>query len=132
MAVTLEATATKAACDAIVDLLDGGTGDPSGDLSWETAADVVLANTTLQAPAFGAATSAAPSVATLLGTTLTSAAASGAGTCTKAKFRDKANIVQFTCSVGTSGADINLSNNVIVVGEFIALTAFTFTMPASS
>lgn len=125
---TIAAAGCKAACDAIVDLVDGDTGDANGDISWQTSGDVEVCKTELSSTAFGAATSASPSVATLADTPLESAAAGSGGTVTKAKFRDKANNVEWTDTVGTSGAAINATNNVLGAGDKLNLTSYTFTV----
>jgi len=121
---TLTASAAAAACDAIVDLVDGGTG-AAGSILWTTAGDVTIAETTLSAPAFGAATSAVPAVASMEGAPKTSAAASAGGTVTKAKWRDKDDAVVWTDSVGTAGTAIVLSSNVFSSGDKIELTSYT-------
>ena len=129
MATTLVAASAQAGCNAIVDLVDAGSGDDNGDISWETAGDSAVCGTELPDPAFGAASSAVPSVATLLGVTLTSTAAGeSGGTVTKGKFRNKGNTVQWTDSVGTSGESINFTSNVLLEGDKLALTAYTFSV----
>lgn len=53
MAITLVNAARSAACDAVVDLCDGGVG--AGKLKLKSAGDVLLCTITLADPAFGAA-----------------------------------------------------------------------------
>lgn len=125
MAVTLTATARSAACDAIVDLVDAGAG--AGTLEF-VAADTTteVATCTFSDPAFGAASTG---VATA--SAITSDTSATGGTTTIAKFKDSNGTEVLRCSVSTSGADINLSNNVITAGETVAITALTVTVPAS-
>jgi hypothetical protein len=51
MGITLSTPARNAACDAIVDLVDGGTGDANGDLVFMTSGDSEVATLALAAPA---------------------------------------------------------------------------------
>ena len=51
MAVTLETVARNAACNAVVDLLDGGT------IEFQTSGDVEVATLTFGTPAFGSVSS---------------------------------------------------------------------------
>jgi len=57
MAITLTTAARNAACDAVVDLCDGGSSDANGDLVIRTSGDVEVATLALSNPAFGAASS---------------------------------------------------------------------------
>lgn len=122
MATTLETVARNAACNAVVDLLDGGT------IELQTAGNVEVATITMGTPAFGAA---ATGVATLNATTA-DASATG-GTATKAVFKTAATAAVFTVSVGAtgSGADIIFPSNVITAGEEINISSYTHTQPAS-
>lgn len=122
MATTLETVARNAACNAVVDLLDGGT------IELQTAGNVEVATITMGTPAFG---DAATGVATLNATTA-DASATG-GTATKAVFKTSAAAAVFTVSVGStgSGADIIFPSNVITAGEEINISSYTHTQPAS-
>lgn len=120
MAVTLETNARNAAADAVVDLLDGGT------LVFKTSGDVEVATLTFGTPAFGAAASG---VATA--NSITSDSSATGGTTTKAVFVTSGAANVLTCTVGTSGADINLDNNVVSAGVTVAVTSLTYTQPAS-
>jgi TRAP-type uncharacterized transport system substrate-binding protein len=129
MAVTLTTAARNAACDAIVDLLDGGAGDASGDMAFATAAVAVVCTDPMTNPAFGAAaTGVATAAAITTGTVSGSANPSTVALCL---FRNRANTEIFRCAVGTSGSDINLSSVSVNDGDTIAVSSLTFTMPAS-
>jgi len=55
MAITLSTAARNAAADAVVDLIDGGTG--AGNLVFQTSGDVEVATLAFSATAFGGASS---------------------------------------------------------------------------
>lgn len=120
MAVTYETNARNAKADALVDLLDGG------ELQLHTAGDVEVATLLFGTPAFGAAASG---VATA--NPITSDSSATGGTATKGKFYTSVAALVMTCTVGTSGTDIVLDNNVISAGVSVAITSLTYTQPAS-
>jgi hypothetical protein len=126
MAVTLTTAARNAACNAIVDLVDAGAGD-STLVFYLANASTEVATLTFDTTAFGAASTG---VATAAAITSDTSATGNASAATIAKFLDGDGTEVLRCSVGTSGADINLSNNVIAVGETVAITALTVTVPA--
>lgn len=129
MAVTLETIARDAACNAIVDLCDvGGTGTlefkTSGGTS--TKGNGQVCELPFSATAFGASSTGVATAAAI-----TSDTNADGGTTTKAYFYDGANAPILTCSVGTSGQDINLSSVIIGAGDTVAVSALTVTVPAS-
>lgn len=126
MAVTLTTAARNAACDAIVDLIDAGVAAGTLELLLADATTEV-ATLTFSDPAFGAA---ATGVATASAITSDTSATGNAAAATVAKLKDSAGTEVLRCSVGTSGADINLSNNVIAAGETVAISSLTVTVPA--
>ena len=126
MAVTLTTAARNAACNAIVDLVDAGAGDSTLVLYLANASTEV-ATLTFATTAFG---NAATGVATAAAIASDTSATGNAAAATIAKFLDGDGTEVLRCSVGTSGADINLSNNVIATGETVAITALTVTVPA--
>lgn len=127
MTTILTAATAKVACDAIVDLLDGGTG--AGNIEWRESDDSPIVETTLEATAFGAATTADPSVATLAqGSGKVSAAHSGATvTVAKAAFRDGDDLDHWVDNVGTGSESITFPVTAqLGDGEQINLSAYTF------
>ena len=130
MAVTLETNARNAACDGIVDLVDGGAG--AGTLEFKTAGGTStagngeVATCTFSDPAFGAA---ATGVATA--NAITDDTNATGGTTTKAYFYDSNSAAILQCAVGTSGSDINLSSTVIGAGDTVSISSLTVTVPAS-
>lgn len=126
MGITLTTAARNAAADAVVDLLDGGSGDATGDIAFSTSVPATLCVCNLSSTAFGAASSGvATANAISQGTVAT------AGTIALALFRNKANTEIFRCAVGTSGSDINLSGVAVSVSDTIDVTSLTYTQPAS-
>lgn len=124
MAVTLSTAARNAACDAVVDLVDGGAA--AGKVRIR-ASSTTLVDITLSDPAFGAASSG---VATAAGLPL-SGTAGAAGTADNFQVLDSDNNVIWSGTAGTSGTDMILDNTSIANGQTVNLTAFTHTQPAS-
>ena len=118
-------TARSAACDAVVDLLDGGSG--AGYIELQTSGGVEVATLPLSATAFGAASNGVATAATITNDTN----ATG-GTVAKAAFFDSDDAKHFTMSVGTSGAEIIISSVTIAASETVAITSCTVTCPAGT
>lgn len=126
MALTLTTAARNAACNAIVDLVDGGSTDASGDLVLMTSGDVEVATLVLSNPAFGAA---ATGVATAASITSDSSATGGTAALFKIVDRDNVEVWRGTVGTTGSGADLEMSTTVIGAGDIVAVTALTFTVP---
>lgn len=123
---TLSTAARNAACNAIVDLIDAGSADANGDLQFQTAGAAEVATLEFANPAFGAA---ATGVATA--NAITSDTDAAGGTTTQAVFRDRDNATVLTATVGTSGADINLSSTTVGASDTVSVSSLTVTVPAS-
>jgi hypothetical protein len=134
----LGTTSRNAACDGIVDAIDGGT--PPGRIEHRVGAQptnvgdassgTLLGTQLYSNPAYGAAATGVATASAIANDS--SADASG----TAGYFRnytgaggDTAALSQGNTS--TSGADLNFDNNVIVAGGVIAISAFTTTVPVS-
>lgn len=128
MAITMSNAAAKAMCDALVDLIDVGGG---GDLVLYTSGDVEVATLPLSATAFGAATTASPSVATAASITDDSSATGGSLSGGYHAFENNAGTEIFRGSVGTSGADLNLSSLTIGAGTVVSCSSYTVSQPTS-
>jgi hypothetical protein len=125
MAVTHVAATRNAIADAVVDRLDLGSTDATGDIAFTTAADAVLCINNLANPAFGAAASGVATANAIANGTVTVA-----GTIARAQFRDRNNAEVFRCAVGTSGSDINLSSVAVNINDTISISSLTYTAPA--
>lgn len=122
MTVTLENVARNAACNAVVDLLDGGT------IVFETSADAEVATLTFGTPAFG---NAVDGVATA--NAITADTDATGGTITKARFRTSANALVCTLTVTDTGGggSIEMPNRTIGAGDQVSMSSYTHTQPAS-
>lgn len=131
----IDNSAAIAACDAIVDLLDGGTvliytGSAPSDVD-ASATGTLLGTLTLGSPAFGNAADAAPGATATANAITGDASADATGTAGyfRALTSGAAAIIQGTC--GTSNADMILNTVSIEAGAAIDITSWTVTMPES-
>lgn len=135
MATRLATATRNAACDAVVDLLDGGpaagtikiyTGTQPTTAN-DAVAGTLLATITLADPAFGAAATGA---ATLSGTPL-SATGVAAGTAGWARLADStgATVMDGSVTATGGGGQIELATTTISVGVTVQITSGTVTMP---
>lgn len=121
---TLETNARNAACNAIVDLIDAGTGP--GTLVFETSGDVEVSTLTFSDPAFGGA-----SLGTATAGSIASDTSATGGTIAQGSFYDSNGTKVLEATAALSGADINLSSISISAGDIVSVTSLTVTMPAS-
>ncbi|SMP00132.1 hypothetical protein SAMN06265173_1733 [Thalassovita litoralis] len=126
MGVTLTTAARNAAVDAIADLVDAGTSDANGDLVIMTAGDVEVATLALSNPGFAAASGGAAAADTISDDTN----ATG-GTAALFKLQDRDNTEVLRGTVGTSGADLNLSSLTIGAGDTVSVSSLTISQPAT-
>ena len=134
MAITLETNARNAACNGVVDLVDGGTGSPtSGTLEVKSGASTTVgvnevANLEFANPAFG---DAATGVATANG--ITSDTSAAGGTASNFTVFDSDGTAVFAGSVTATGGggDLQLSSVAVGAGDTVSCSSFTVTMPAS-
>lgn len=142
MTIEINTAARNAACDAVVDLIDGGSGagvlriysgtrpaspatSPSGTL---------LAEFTLSDPAFGAASSGAAALDVTPALTDTALATATAGWC---RFLDSTEaagtglgVVDGDVTASGGGGDLILNTTAVVSGATVEVLSFTLTMPA--
>jgi hypothetical protein len=137
MTITLSNAARTAMCDALVDLLDGGSGAGyieirSGTRPATVATAVtgtLLAEVTLEDPAFGAASSGAATVADPDSVT---AAATGTATWFRAYNSDDVAVFDGKVTVTGGGGDLTLATVDLVSGLSVDITGGTITMPAGT
>jgi hypothetical protein len=130
-------TATRnAACNAVVDAIDEGTGagtisiytDPVADdaNSAVPATATLLATLTFSDPAF-----AGSDAGIALANAITSdTSADNTGTASWARIKDSSGNVIMDCDVETSASTIVLNTVSIVAGVTVAITAGSITMPS--
>ena len=111
--------------DYVVDAIDGGTTDTTGDLVIMTSGDVEVATLSWTAtPAFGASSTGTATMNAINDDTN----ATG-GTAALFKFQNRDNTEIFRGVVGTSGEDLNLSSLAIGATDTVSITSFTYTGP---
>jgi hypothetical protein len=128
MSLTVPTASRNAMCNALVDLLDVGSGQSTGDLRFYTASFATLLATLLFSnPAFG---NSATGTATASAITADSSAdASGTAAVWRARDRDGTTVLEGTC--GTSGQDINFNTVTWTAGDNISVSSLTITVPAT-
>lgn len=127
--------ARSAACDAVVDLIDGGSGagtieirtGPAPTNTTDADSGTLLATLTFSDPAFGAASSGVATASAITSDTSVDAS----GTAAHFRIKDSTGTVIAQGTVGTSGADINFNTVTFVAGGVAAITSMTVTMPAT-
>jgi len=132
--VRLQNASQQAAMDAVVDLIDAGSGagtiqirsgtqpaDPN-----DAATGTLLATLTYADPAFGATTTGGVSTASSISD---DSSADDTGTASWARNLDSDSNPVFDCDVGTTGATINLNSVAITAGGTVSITSFTMTHP---
>ena len=122
---TLSTAARNAACDAVVDLVDAGSG--AGKVRIR-ASSTLLAEITLADPAFGAASTG---VATGASFPRSDSSADASGTADNYQILDSDNNVIISGTVGEGSGDISLDNTDIAAGQTVTLSSLTHTQPAS-
>jgi hypothetical protein len=133
MTTRITQAAAKAACDAVVDLLDvGGAGyieirTGSQPATTNTAASGTLLGTLpLSNPAFGNATTASPSVATASAITSdTSADATGTAGWFRAYSGGGTAVIDGSITATGGGGELTLDSTSVVAGGTISVTSWT-------
>jgi len=126
MAITLETVSRNAACNAVVDQLELGSG--AGKLKIRDGS-TLLVTITLQDPAFG---SSSTGTATAAGLPL-SGVAVAAGDADNYQVTDSADVLYWSGVVTETGngGDLELDNTNIVIGQTVNLAAWSHTLPAT-
>lgn len=136
MAVRISNAARSAAADALVDLVDGGTGagtlkiytgvQPAGPAT--APSGTLLGTLTMTDPAFGNAANGVATAASITG----DSSADASGTAGWARIADSSGtaILDMSVTVSGGGGDLQLDSVNIVAGGAINVTSLTVTMPA--
>lgn len=117
-----------AIANLVVDAIDVGSTDATGDLqiATSTAWTTVLATILFSATAFGASSSG---TATMAGAPKEDSNAAGGGVAAAFRVRDRDNNEVFRGTVATSAADMNLSSTTINSGDAVRINSFTYSAP---
>lgn len=138
--IRISNAAAKAACDAIVDLVDGGAGagllriyDGTRPADPDTAvtSQNLLAELTMSDPAFGNAADDDPGGTATANSITADSSADATGTASWFRIVDSNGTAIVDGEVGTSGANLNLNTVSIVAGAQVEVTSLTLTMPES-
>lgn len=133
MGITLSTGARNAACNAIVDLLDVGSG-AAGDFRFlDGASPIVIIDCQAKGSgAFGAASNGAAALAATPRSGVASGDSSSPGIdIFEARDADDAVVFSGTCSGTGGGGDIEFDNALVLTGQTVNLASFTLTQPAS-
>jgi hypothetical protein len=132
MALTVADKFEAGALNGATATLNTGSTDATGDFRLLTAADVELALLTFSATAFQAASSSG-GLASALSNTITKDTSITAGTIAKFQLRDRDNVTMLAGSVGLTGSDLNVSDNVIppTATEVTCTAGLTLTLQLS-
>lgn len=132
MSIRLATTARTAAADAVVDLIDAGSGAGTlkiysgsvGTTANDTPAGTLLCTVAWADPAFGAASSG---VATATDPAAVNASATGTAGCFLVEDSNGANVFDGTVTATGGGGDLTLSTTSLVSGSPVDITSFTYT-----
>jgi len=126
MAVTHIAAVRDGLADYVVDLIDGGTGDATGDLEIMTSGDVEVATLLYSNPAFGASSSGTATAAAI---TSDSSATGGTAALFRVLDRDNNEVFRGSVTAVAGGGDIELSSVSIGAGDTVSISSLTYTAP---
>lgn len=127
MAVTHSTAARNAACNAVVDLLDGAGSKLVFRLAGGSVASpsVAVATLTFATPAFGASSSGVATAGAIASDTNATGNASPVGSAT---LQTSGDVVAIHCAVAASGSDINMTGGLTVApGDTVTCTSLTYT-----
>jgi hypothetical protein len=127
MSLTHITTVRNSLADLVVDLIDIGSTDATGDLqiATSTAFTTILATLQFANPAFGAAAAGVATANAIAPDT--NAANTGTATSFRIRDRNNAEILRGTVTATGGGGDIQLSSVSISGGDTISLTSLTYT-----
>ena len=126
MAITHVTAVRNSLANLVVDAIDLGSADSTGDLIIMTSGDVEVATLVFLNPAFGAAGSG---TSTANAITSDTSATGGTAALFKIQDRDNAEIFRGTVTATGGGGDIELSSVSIGASDTVAISSFTYTAP---
>lgn len=118
--ITMATAAKNIVLNALVDQLDVGSADSTGDIVIKTSGGTTLATLTFSNPAFAAA-----SGGSVVANAITGANAVANGTADNFEARSRDNTIIFTGSVGLTGCTLNLDDITLEIGDPVSVTSFT-------
>lgn len=118
----------NAAVDAVVDLVDAGTTDTTGDIVLRNASNEVVVTLNMSNPAFGDAASRVATAGTISPGTVPALPANG-GVVTNCQIRDRDNSEVIAGTVGETGAEITISNATLAEDDQVSMSSLTYTGP---
>lgn len=140
-ATKISNAAAKAACDAIVDLIDSGSGtayvkiydgtQPADPDTAPTGNEHILAELALSNPAFGAAADANPGGRATANSITADSSANATGTASWFRCFNRNGDAVIDGSVGTSDADMIINSVAISSGAQVSVSSWTVTVPES-
>ena len=127
MALTHVTAIRNSLADLVVDAIDAGSTDASGDLqiATSTAFSTILATLLFSATAFGAASSGTATANAI--TADTNAANTGSAAAFRIRDRNNAEVLRGTVTATSGGGDIELSSVGITAGDTVSITSMTYT-----
>jgi hypothetical protein len=127
MAITHSTAIRNALADLVVDAVDVGSADATGDLQIATSSafTTILATLLFSAPAFGGAVAGVATAAAV--TADTNAANNGTAANFRIRDRDNTEVLRGTVTATGGGGDIQLSSTSITAGDTVSLTSLTYT-----
>lgn len=128
MALTHTSGTRNAIADAVVDLIDVGSTDATGDMAFAKSDDTVLCTCNFANPAFGAASSGVATAGTIATGTVGASITSQTVAKVIIRNRNNAEVLRGTVAASTGG-DVNLSSVVVSTGDTISVSALTYTAP---
>ena len=134
--------AAKAACDSVVDLIDGGAsagtlkiydGSQPADVDTAVSTQTVLSEHTLNDPAFGDATDDSPGGKATANSVSDDSSANATGTASWFRVFDSDGnaIIDGDVTATGGGGDLELNSTSISAGATVSISSWTVTMPES-
>lgn len=141
--ISISNAAAKAGLDAIVDLIDAGTGTATGllniysgtppaDADASLSGNTLLATLTLTNPASGSASDAAPGALATFATITEDSSADANGTATFCRVVDRDGTVVIQGDVGTSSAFLIVASTSLVAGQPVQCSSMTLSLPETT